>query len=250
MRNAGYHLVSPKTLIGVSMWTWLLTARLLVMLFVALILNACAAIYHPFYPEKWEARPSVAENECMDIAGNYDIDGEDGKGKPSIALTYFFWSGFSPRRWKESRLDEVYRVKIEQSTGIIKISAWKQDEKIAEKELRRQGKLDRTSYLCTPDGIMVEGAGLPVHSLAGVILQKLMLFKLSDNSLVLKHTDTGGGLALVIPAFVSVSEWNRYKQYTGQPQQQELTTDHNGQDIDTEHSWIRIIPRGSVTRVR
>jgi len=232
------------------MWAWLFTGRLLVVLFALLNLSACVGIYHPFYPDKWEARPSIAENECIDIAGDYNIDGEDSKGKPSIPLTYFFWSGFSPRHWKESRLDEVYRVKIEQSTEIIKISAWKQVAEIANKELRRQSKLDSSSYMCTPDGIMVEGAGIPVHSLAGAIFQKLTLFKSSDGSLVLNDTNTGGGLALVIPAFVSMSEWNRYKQYTGRPQKQELAPCQIERDVDTEHSWIRVIPRGTVTRVR
>ena len=192
------------------MWTRVFAGRFLIVLFALLILNACVAVYHPFYPKKWEARPSIADNECTDIAGEYHIDGDNGKNQPSIPLTYFFWSGFSPKRWKESGLNQVYRVKIEQSTETIKISAWKQENKIAERMLHKRSELDHTSYTCTHDGIMVEGAGLPVHSVAGVIFQKLTLMKLSDGSLVLKHTDTGGGLALVIPFFMSTSEWARY----------------------------------------
>ena len=174
-------------------------------------MTACVVIYHPSYPEKWEARPSIAKNECTDIAGDYHVSGGNGKGERSIPLTYFFWSAFSPKHWKESGLGEVDHVKIEQGTEIIKISAWKQDAKIAEKEFRRQSELDTTSYICTDEGVRVEGAGLPVHSLAGVIFQKLTHFKLSNGSLVLKNTDTGGGLALVIPAFMSTSDWGRYR---------------------------------------
>lgn len=182
--------------------------RLFVYLPALSVQTACVYVSHPSYPEQWGVQPSIADNVCTDIAGDFEDN--------SRSFVRFFWSDFNQIQWKAAGLNETNHLKIEQGNDVIRISAWGVNANIAQIELRKQtelGSFDRNGYMCTNEGIVARGAGPSVHDLAGYIARKLTLFKVNDGTLIVKNTDTGGGLALLIPAFESASEWHRYVPY-------------------------------------
>jgi hypothetical protein len=181
-------------------------------------LSGCVQIYHPSYPEGWGNRPFIAENACVEVSGDFQNSGKSHSDENDAGtLVRFFWSSFNQIQWRESGLDSVDHLRIDQGEDVIKISAWDLRTKIAQIELKRQadlGVFDRSGYCCTNEGLIARGAGPAIHALAGFVGQELTIFKLSNGSLVVKNTDTGGGLAVIVPGFESISEWHRYDPYT------------------------------------
>lgn len=185
--------------------------RFFVLLLFLATLAACVVIDHAPYPGRWGDRPPIANTSCTDISGSFNVLGESASGDrdKTSSLIRFFWSDFNQIQWAASRMGDATHVTIEQNVDTVTISAWTNTRRIAQREFKKS----ENDYLCTAEGVSARGVGPSVHGLAGYIGQKVTLFKVDDGNLVVKVDESGGGLALVIPAYGSTTYWKRYRPY-------------------------------------
>jgi hypothetical protein len=148
----------------------------------------------------------------MDISGSFDVLGESGTGYRDeySSLIRFFWSDFNRIAWEKARLEHSSHVTFVQQDNKITVSAWDNATGLAEREFV---KGEENGYQCTAEGISLKGVGPSVHGLVGFIGQNLTFFKAGDGSLTVKVEESGGGLALVIPAYGNETHWKRYRPY-------------------------------------